>query len=105
MSAKYGHGVEDIKNWILSKLPVGPAYYPKVLRTLSICVLSFSNSSISKIGKNKNEEHLCHIFIYSQDIVSEHPERFFVSEIVREKIFMQYRNEVPYACQVFIYSL
>lgn len=35
-----------------------------------------------------------------KDIVSEHPERFFVSEIVREKIFMQYRNEVPYACQV-----
>lgn len=39
MSAKYGHGVEDIKDWILSKLPVGPAYYPKVLRTLSIDVL------------------------------------------------------------------
>lgn len=36
-----------------------------------------------------------------QDIVSEHPERFFVSEIVREKIFMQYRSEVPYACQVY----
>lgn len=35
-----------------------------------------------------------------QDIVSEHPERFFVGEIIREKIFMQYRNEVPYACQV-----
>ncbi|KAJ0097817.1 hypothetical protein Patl1_28968 [Pistacia atlantica] len=34
------------------------------------------------------------------DIVSEHPERFFVAEIVREKIFMQYRDEVPYACQV-----
>lgn len=32
--------------------------------------------------------------------MSEHPERFFVSEIVREKIFMQYRNEIPYACQV-----
>lgn len=32
VSAKYGHGVEDIKNWILSKLPVGPAFYPKVLR-------------------------------------------------------------------------
>lgn len=35
-----------------------------------------------------------------QDIISEHPERFFVGEIVREKIFMQYRKEVPYACQV-----
>ncbi|KAH9320020.1 hypothetical protein KI387_021789, partial [Taxus chinensis] len=34
------------------------------------------------------------------DIISEHPERFFVAEIVREKIFMQYRKEIPYACQV-----
>ncbi|MBA0840635.1 hypothetical protein Goarm_003206 [Gossypium armourianum] len=67
VSAKYGHGVDDIKDWILSKLPTGPPYYPK-------------------------------------DIVSEHPERFFVAEIVREKIFMQYRNEVPYACQVNVVS-
>ena len=42
--------------------------------------------------------------MHLQDIVSEHPERFFVAEIVREKIFMQYRNEVPYACQVWDYS-
>ncbi|KAI3519231.1 hypothetical protein L1887_08258 [Cichorium endivia] len=63
VSAKYGHGIDDVKDWILSKLPLGPAYYPK-------------------------------------DITSEHPERFFIGEIVREKIFMQFRNEVPYACQV-----
>jgi len=37
---------------------------------------------------------------YPKDIVSEHPERFFVAEIVREKIFLQYRQEIPYACQV-----
>lgn len=40
----------------------------------------------------------------SQDIASEHPERFFVGEIVREKIFLQYKNEVPYACQVNVVS-
>lgn len=67
VSAKYGHGVDDVKDWILSKLPFGPAYYPK-------------------------------------DITSEHPERFFVAEIVREKIFLQYRNEIPYACQVNVVS-
>ncbi|KAI3822266.1 hypothetical protein L1987_09854 [Smallanthus sonchifolius] len=33
------------------------------------------------------------------DITSEHPERFFIAEIVRENFFMQFRNEVP-ACQV-----
>ncbi|KAK3005164.1 hypothetical protein RJ639_015635 [Escallonia herrerae] len=63
VSARYGQGVDDVMDWIVSKLPLGPSLYPK-------------------------------------DITSEHPERFFVAEIVREKIFMQYRNEVPYACQV-----
>ena len=38
--------------------------------------------------------------LYLQDIISEHPERFFVAEIVREKIFLQYRQEIPYVCQV-----
>jgi hypothetical protein len=28
--------------------------------------------------------------------VSEQPERFFVSEIIRKHIFLQYRQEVPY---------
>lgn len=37
---------------------------------------------------------------YPKDQLSEHPERFFVSEIVREKIFEQFREEVPYATQV-----
>ncbi|CAK9152362.1 unnamed protein product [Ilex paraguariensis] len=46
----------------------------------------------------------CELSWIVKDIASEHPERFFVAEIVREKIFMQYRNEVPYACQVNVVS-
>jgi hypothetical protein len=45
---------------------------------------------------------LCCCVILFQDIASEHPERFFVGEIVREKIFVQYRQEIPYACQVYL---
>jgi len=41
-------------------------------------------------------------FTMLQDIASEHPERFFVGEIVREKIFVQYRQEIPYSCQVYL---
>lgn len=37
---------------------------------------------------------------YPKDTISEHPERFFVTEIIREKIFEQFRQEVPYATQV-----
>lgn len=38
--------------------------------------------------------------LYPKDQLSEHPERFFVSEIVREKLFLQYEQEIPYGCQV-----
>ncbi|CAM6124716.1 unnamed protein product [Calypogeia fissa] len=63
ISAKFGRGVDKVKEWVVSQLPKGPAYFPK-------------------------------------DIVSEHPERFFVSEIIREKIFLQYQKEIPYVSQV-----
>ena len=40
--------------------------------------------------------------LYPEDMISEHPERFFVSEIVREKIFQCYRQEIPYTVAVNI---
>lgn len=39
---------------------------------------------------------------YPKDIVSEQPERFFVAEIVREKAFELYRDEIPYSLHVDI---
>lgn len=39
---------------------------------------------------------------YSADTISEHPERFFVSEIIREKVFRNFRQEVPYSACVNI---
>lgn len=40
--------------------------------------------------------------LYPDDILSEQPERFFVAEMIREKIFERFRQEVPYATQVNI---
>lgn len=39
---------------------------------------------------------------YPDDNVSDENERFFVSEIIREKIFEQYKDEIPYSCEVVI---
>lgn len=63
--AHTGKGVQEVKEWAVEQIPVGPSLYPK-------------------------------------DLVSEHPERFFVAEIVREKVFLNYRNEIPYSIQVNI---
>ena len=39
---------------------------------------------------------------YPTDIVSEHPERFFVAEFIREKIFELFRDEIPYSTAIDI---
>jgi len=40
--------------------------------------------------------------LYDPDVLSDQPQRFFVSEIIREKIFELFREEVPYATEVVI---
>ncbi len=39
---------------------------------------------------------------YPEDIIAEENERFFVSEIVREKIFELYKEEIPYSTEVIV---
>ena len=39
---------------------------------------------------------------FDKEAISDRPMRFFVSEIIREKIFMHTQKEIPYACQVEI---
>ncbi len=41
---------------------------------------------------------------YPAEDLTDRPERFFVSEIIREKIFLNYKQEIPYSCEVVIES-
>lgn len=48
-------------------------------------------------------DHLpVHPAYYDKEELSDKPERFFAAEIIREKIFINYKKEVPYSCQVVI---
>ncbi len=40
--------------------------------------------------------------LYPKDMISDRPERFFVAEIIREKVFRLYRQEIPYSTEVRI---
>lgn len=64
-------------------------------------------SALSGVGTEALLEAICrelpeHPPYYPLDIVSERDERFFVGEIVREKIFLKCREEVPYSTTVHI---
>ncbi len=37
---------------------------------------------------------------YDKDTLTDKPERFFVNEIVREKILMHYKKEIPYSVEI-----
>ena len=63
----------------------------------------------SPLGYNLNElmqtivEHLPeHAKYYPDETLTNENERFFVTEIIREKILEQYKEEIPYSCEVSI---
>ncbi|MDZ4822726.1 MAG: GTPase Era [Flavobacteriales bacterium] len=37
---------------------------------------------------------------FPKDELSDRTQRFFISEIIREKIFLNYQREIPYSCEV-----
>ena len=41
---------------------------------------------------------------FEKDALTDRPARFFVAEIIREKIFLYYQKEIPYSCEVVIES-
>lgn len=41
---------------------------------------------------------------YPKDQLTDKSERFFVSEIIREKILVRYKQEIPYSCEVVVES-
>lgn len=68
--------------------------------------------SISALQKAGTEDLLSQITsslpegppYYPKDQLTDRPERFFVSEIIREKILEQYHQEIPYSTEVIIDS-
>jgi GTP-binding protein Era len=37
---------------------------------------------------------------FDKDEITDRPERFFVTEVIREKILLNYKQEIPYSCEV-----
>jgi GTP-binding protein Era len=67
VSALKKFNLDSLLNTILSKLPEGPAFFPK-------------------------------------DQLTDKYERFFASEIIREKILIHYKKEIPYSVEIEIES-
>lgn len=69
----------------------------------------FPISALEKLNTDRLLEHIVQYLpegpvYYPKDQFTDRPERFFTTEIIREKILEQYEQEIPYSVEVAIES-
>jgi GTP-binding protein Era len=76
-------------------------YWEEIIKPAQSILISALNGDgiedLFKLILDKMPEHPPY---FPKDELTDKPERFFVSEIIREKIFLHYKKEVPYSCEV-----
>ena len=90
---------------LVNKLEVLPIidFFSKVFPFKEIVPISaLKGQNIDELKKVLLQYLPNHPPFYPPDMITEHPERFFVAEIIREKIFQLFRQEIPYSTTVSI---
>jgi GTPase len=70
----------------------------------SVAVSAFRKKNIELILPIVKGRLPIHPAYFPQDDLTDRSERFFASEIIREKIFLNYEQEIPYSAEVMIES-
>ncbi|MDH5475519.1 MAG: GTPase Era [Cyclobacteriaceae bacterium] len=67
-----------------------------------IVISALKGENIDKVFECIIEKLPIHPPYFPKDQLTDKPERFFAAEIIREKIFLNYKKEVPYSCEVVV---
>lgn len=80
-------------------------HWKKILNPTEILSISALNNEGVDVLLEKVIGYLPeHPAFFPKDELTDKPERFFAAEIIREKIFLNYKKEVPYSCEVVVNS-
>lgn len=74
----------------------------RVKADVVIPISAKENFNTEKILQEILEKLPVHPPFYDKEELTDRPERFFASEIIREKIFTNYKKEIPYSTEVGI---
>lgn len=83
-------------------LPMIEAYNEKMDVNDIVPISALQSDGLSELKKILKPYLPMNVPFYPPDYLTEQPERFFVAEIVREKIFRKYGEEIPYSTTVMI---
>lgn len=74
--------------------------FPETTEVIPISALQ--NQGVAYVFEQIKERLPVHPLFYPKDELTDKPERFFAAEMVREQIFINYKKEVPYSCEVVV---
>lgn len=83
----------EVKKQLLSRL---------IPNTEIIAVSALRGTNLKGTKEKIIEKIPVHPPYFSDERLSDRPEKFFASEIIREKIFLNYREEIPYSTEITI---
>jgi len=72
--------------------------------TFTLSMSALTGENVPELFSLILENLPVHPAYFPKDQLTDKPEKFFVEEIVREKIFMNYKQEIPYSSQVVVES-
>lgn len=79
------------------------AYWKEKLYTAAIVTVSaLKQEGIDKLFSAIMEYLPIHPPYFPKDELTDKPERFFAAEMIREKVFLNYKKEVPYSTEIII---
>ncbi|MDN3587524.1 GTPase Era [Pedobacter aquatilis] len=81
------------------------AYWQEKLNPVAIYAISaLHNHNVDGLLERVLEMLPEHPAYYDKEDLTDRSERFFISEIIREKIFLNYQKEIPYSTEVIVKS-
>ena len=85
---------------VFDKIEYWKDIIPNAVEVLAVSALEKFN--LEKVSEFIKENLPIHPPYFPKDQLTDKPERFFASEMIREKIFTNYKKEVPYCTEVEI---
>jgi GTP-binding protein Era len=88
-TSNQGHLEEQVAHWT-AKVPNAEIYPISALQGFNVAQVF--NRVVELLPESPA--------FYPKDTLTDKPERFFVNEIIREKILMHYKKEIPYSVEI-----
>jgi GTP-binding protein Era len=81
-------------------LPLIDAFRDKQNLKEIVPISALHQDGVERLGEVLEKYLPVHAPFYDTELVTDHPERFLAAEIVREKVFLRYAEEIPYSTSV-----